>query len=188
MANATNAATWINQDSGNVEWGTPPAVIEAARKALGGVIQLDPFSSVKANELVRATKIFTKAEDGLRHPWYGTVWMNHPFSRQMNVVCIQKLIDEYDAGRVTEAVCITFASTSEKWFAPLFRFPMCFLSPRTNYYAPDGTKVRGVTKGSVVTYLGKNPKRFKEAFTGLGFFPVGIVVEEGVGVANDPVV
>lgn len=55
---------------------------------------------------------------------------------------------------------------NQKWFQPLLDFPQCYLSPRTNYYLPDGTKKTGVTKGSVVTYLGDNVDKFKEVFDG----------------------
>ena len=81
---------------------------------------------------------------------------------------IAKLVTEYEAGNVTEACCICFASTSEKWFRPLLFRPQCFLSPRTNYLLPDGTVYHGVTKGSVVTYFGYSPQRFARAFASLG--------------------
>lgn len=75
---------------------------------------------------------------------------------------------EYKAGATTQACCITYACTSERWFQPLLAFPMCFLVPRTNYYLPDGTLKRGVTKGSVVTYLGSGVARFRAHFASLG--------------------
>ena len=69
---------------------------------------------------------------------------------------------------MTASCCITFASTSERWFQPLFAYPLCFLHPRTNYLLPDGSPKRGVTKGSVVAYLGDNVGGFIEAFGPLG--------------------
>jgi len=51
-------------------------------------------------------------------------------------------------------------------------FPQCFLQPRTNYYLPDGSLKKGVTKGSVVTYMGPNLKRFREVFTKHGVVKV----------------
>jgi len=81
---------------------------------------------------------------------------------------IRKYIDEYKVGRVEQACCITYACTSEAWFRPLMRHPQCFLSPRTNYYLPDGTLKAGVTKGSVVTYLGDNLDAFADVFSKYG--------------------
>lgn len=164
-----NNAQLINQTSGEVEIYTPGRIVEAARKALGGIIELDPASSGVANRTVMALKIFTKDNDGLSMEWRAeTVWMNHPFSRKENSTWINKLIREFLRGNVGSACCITFASTSEGWFRPLMEFPQCFLSPRTNYVLPDGTVYRGVTKGSVVTYMGRDLDKFKEAFAGMG--------------------
>jgi phage N-6-adenine-methyltransferase len=166
-----NNSILINQDSGNTEWYTPSEIIEAARKTMG-IITLDPFSSVKANETVKASIFMDEYDDPLNKDWKGNVWMNHPFSREMNKLCINKLVNEYKERRVKQACCITFAATSETWFRPLLEYPQCFLHGRTNYYLPDGTKKKGVTKGSVVTYLGNDKESFYEAFKGLGTIKV----------------
>lgn len=163
-----NNAQLINATSGNVEYYTPPAIVEAARSTMGG-IDLDPASSHLANsEIVGARMYYTVSEDGLTLPWSGRVWLNHPFGRGVNELWIAKLVGEYDSGRVQQACCITYACTSEAWFQPLLDFPMCFLSPRTNYLAPDGSLVRGVTKGSVVTGIGVDLVAFVRNFTPLG--------------------
>lgn len=166
-AKALNNAVYINQTSGDVEYYTPAEIVETARRVMGA-IDLDPASSALANATVQATHYFTKADDGLRQEWHGNVWLNHPFSREENPRWIDKLCAEYTSGRVRQACCITFAATSEAWFQPLFAYPMCFLAPRTNYYLPDGSKKTGVTKGSVVTYLGANVTGFVREFSGLG--------------------
>jgi len=162
-----NNATLINQDSGNCEYYTPSHIIELAREVMTG-INLDPFSSLEANQRVNADRIFTEQDDGLKQQWQGNVWMNHPFGREMNKKAIQKLVSEYENGNVTQACCITFAATSEGWFRLLLSYPMCFIHGRTNYYLKDGTLKKGVTKGSVVTYLGKDIEKFKEVFSKIG--------------------
>jgi hypothetical protein len=78
------------------------------------------------------------------------------------------LEDEFKMGRTSEACAITYACTSEEWFQPLLNRPQCFLSPRTNYLLPDGSVLKGVTKGSVVTYYGPHIQRFAECFAHLG--------------------
>ena len=40
--------------------------------------------------------------------------------------------------------------------------------PVPNYYLPDGSVKKGVTKRSVVTYFGADASRFREAFASLG--------------------
>lgn len=160
-------AQLINQTSGEVEYYTPYEIILAARVAMGG-IDLDPASSARANQKVGASVYFDQEFDGLQWDWFGRVWMNHPFGRETNPLWINKLIREYKSGRVKQACCLTFASTSEGWFKPLFQYPMCFLRPRTNFYLPDGSLKKGVTKGSVVTYLGNNWHGFWSTFATLG--------------------
>ncbi|MEM7133208.1 MAG: DNA N-6-adenine-methyltransferase [Chloroflexota bacterium] len=162
-----NPAQLINQDSGKVEYYTPEFITHAAREVMGG-IDLDPASSPEANQRVEATEFYTLTDNGLAQRWYGRVWMNHPFGRNRNSRWINKLIWEYEVGEVEQACCLTFASTSEKWFKPLFAYPICFLSPRTNFILPDGSVKRGVTKGSVVTYLGHRVVAFVKAFSPLG--------------------
>jgi hypothetical protein len=157
----------INSDSGNDEYFTPLEIVESARNVLGG-IDLDPASSLIANQRIGATRIFTLAEDGLSQPWAGRVWMNHPFGKGSNKRWISKLCAEYASGRVAAAVCISFASTSEQWFRPLLNLPQCFLWRRTNYFLPDSSLKRGVTKGSVVTYFGLSVERFAQEFSKLG--------------------
>lgn len=182
----------VNQDSGDVEYYSPREIVSRARTVLGD-IDLDPSSSVIANQAVQAKTFFDLEKNGLLQPWFGKVWMNHPFSRSEkackprctkkrckkrgyclnedhpgNTEWIQKLTTEYDAGNIDEAICITFASTSEGWFKPLLAHPQCFVHGRVNYYLPNGKVKRGVTKGSVVTYLGNNPARFNAVFSDIG--------------------
>lgn len=164
-------AQLINQDSGKVEFYTPPEIICAARKTLGA-IDLDPASSLKANETVKAGKIFTKDDDGLIQTWRGRVWMNHPFNKYKNAQWIAKLVAEFNAGNVTSALCICYCSSSEKWFRPLLYFPQCFLHKRTNYLDYTGKVKKGVTKGSVVTFLGGNIDAFSQHFGCLGTIKV----------------
>ena len=68
--------------------------------------------------MVKATHIYTKdtkGVGGLVLPWFGKVWLNHPFSRQGNTLWVQKAVDEYQSGRVSQLINICYLSSSEKW-------------------------------------------------------------------------
>lgn len=160
-----NNAQLINQDSGDYEYYTQAFIIEAARRTMGR-IDLDPACSHDA--ILRVKALYYYSEYGLERGWFGNVWLNHPFSREFNKQWIHKLVDSYQLGYITQACCICYASTSEGWFQPLFQYMQCWLSPRTNYLLPDGSLKRGVTKGSVVTYLGNNKQGFYDNFSVYG--------------------
>lgn len=131
---------------------------------------------------------------GAGKDWYGRVWLNHPFGNAESackVGCTKKtcpkrgyhigrdlpgsadwignLVRNYKLGHMTEACNICFAATSEAWFRPLKDFPMCFIDGRTNYLDPVTLQpVSGVTKGSVVTYLGPNIDKFVKEYSEFG--------------------
>ena len=183
-----NKSQLINQTSGDTEYYTPSFIVEAARKVMcsvecrnqitlvePGKIELDPASSIQANKIVKAKRIFTIEDDGLAQEWKAkTIWLNHPFSRKGNKLWIDKLVASYELYKF-QACCITYACTSESWFQPLLQFPQCFLHPRTNYLLPDGSVKRGVTKGSVVTYLGWSDDYLAEDYFAEVFSEFGVV-------------
>lgn len=170
-----NASQLINQTSGVVEYYTPSEIIEAAREAMGS-IELDPASSANANEIVKAQRYFNQEQDGLKQTWYAsTVWVNWPFGRRLNDLWVNKILEQYRISGEQQIICICYACTSEKWFRPLLAYPQCYLHGRTNYRLPSGEVLRGVTKGSVVTYLGANIDRFARIFEKLGTIKVKYV-------------
>jgi len=64
--------------SNDSDYGTPQAIVESARKVMGG-IALDPASSEEHNRLVRAKHIYTAADDGFAKPWRArSVFLNPP--------------------------------------------------------------------------------------------------------------
>lgn len=183
----------VNQDSGDCEHYTPEELMLLTHRVLGH-IDLDPASNELANEVVRAKSYFTKHDNGLSKPWFGKVWMNHPFHKGENAckanckkkTCINRghcitenipsnydwtsyLANEYEEGRVDEAICITFSSMSEVWMTePLLPRLQCFPRGRIHYRKPDGTINKQATKGSVLTYFGKNGDKFKQVFSEIG--------------------
>ncbi|MCA9368140.1 hypothetical protein KC887_07860 [Candidatus Kaiserbacteria bacterium] len=126
--------------------------------------------------------------------WYGRIWMNHPFGNTEracspkctkktcqkrgwhthediagNTEWVRRIVNDYLAGYTVEACVLTFAATSEAWFTPLKQCPMCLIDGRINYLDPVTLKpVKGVTKGSVVTYLGENRHGFVREYSQFG--------------------
>ncbi|WP_446444847.1 hypothetical protein [Shewanella sp. 1180_01] len=185
-----NNANLINQSNAEqgFEYYTPQPWPQLASQLMGG-IDLDPASNDIANASINAKTIFTKEIDGLSQPWHGTVWMNHPFHRGEqpcptkckkkacikrghhidkpipgNSDWINKVIYEYESGHIKEAVIITFCNSSEGWLLPLLKYSQCFPHGRVHYKKADGSKADSCTKGSVITYIGKNIAEFARLF------------------------
>ncbi|PNH08818.1 hypothetical protein TSOC_004620 [Tetrabaena socialis] len=95
------------------EWYTPDAFLALVRRMFApGGIDLDPCSSVAANTRVGATRIITSEEDGLhpRHEYAGNVFANPPFgasgNRSTQSLFFERVVQEYEAGRVRQAVVL----------------------------------------------------------------------------------
>jgi ParB family transcriptional regulator, chromosome partitioning protein len=156
--------------SESVEWYTPKKFIEAVRSVLGG-IDLDPASCAQANSVVGAARYYTNEDDGLSLPWYGKVFLNPPYGKEGGKSNQEKwsrrLIDEFTAGRVSEAILLVNASTETLWFQPLWAYPLCFVRGRIDFWRPNGNTSHP-THGSVFVYFGRKPQNFLAAFRTLG--------------------
>lgn len=161
------------QGTGENEWYTPREYLTLAREVMGG-IDLDPATSEIANEVVQAAQIFTMNDDGLRKEWHGNVWMNPPYSQPHIQKFIEKLSDEYKAGRTTQAIALTHNYTDTAWFhlAAENCKAICFTRGRIAFTSPDGDKA-APTQGQAFFYFGKDVEKFASIFS-----PVGFVVEK----------
>jgi len=160
---------WVSAftSSESVEWYTPKAYVEAAHEVMGG-IDLDPASCLKANQTVRSTRYFTKEDDGLQHDWPGRVWLNPPYGGTCPNF-IEKLIEQYEAGVIQEAITLLNAhSTDTNWFKPLWEYTLCFTDHRIKFVHPDEMEKTSSTHGSVFVYLGPNAGKFDDVFSQFG--------------------
>jgi DNA N-6-adenine-methyltransferase (Dam) len=160
----------VQFSSESVEWYTPLQYIEAARRVLGK-IDLDPASCASANSTVKASRFFTIDDDGLSRDWVcETLFVNPPYGRRGAIsnqaLWSARLISEFNAGHITTgAILLVNACTSEKWFQPLYQYPICFTNHRIRFYNGNGTQP---TKGNAFIYFGNEPERFFREFMNLG--------------------
>lgn len=145
-----------------VEWYTPPEVIERTVRLLGS-IDLDPCSEGADPPNVPAAQHFTEADDGLSREWCGRVYMNPPYGRVIGE-WVQKLVDEYRAGRVHEGIALVPARTDTRWFRLLGDSTLCFVRGRLRFSSHMGS----APFPSTVAYLGRRPGAFAKAFSDLG--------------------
>jgi len=159
--------------SSNNEWYTPHKYIEAAREVMGD-IDLDPASCELANKTVQAKQYYTKEDNGLMQRWYGRVWCNPPYGRTQGGVSMshqkafaEKLLREYAAGAIEQAVMLSLGNPNSSWFQPFFDFTLCFLRGRIHFARPDGSEGDFGFPLAFV-YLGPNEHRFIEVFSRFG--------------------
>ena len=155
-------------NSGDYEWYTPPEYIHAARDVLGA-IDLDPASSDRAQQAVRAARYFTKNDDGLKGAWHGRVWLNPPFAQPLISEFVAKIVAEHNAGRIDAAIMLTNNSTDTGWFheALAASDAICFTRGRIKFYKDEGEKAAPL-QGQAFFYFGDDVVGFVERFSGIG--------------------
>lgn len=164
---AANHAPSLDPNYDGDEWYTPVEYIEAARRVMGG-IDVDPASCDAAQRIVRAGEYYTKDDDGLCVTWYGRVWLNPPYSTPLIQEFVSKVIGDYDAGHVDQAVVLTNNSSDTRWFHQLLsRFPTCFTRGRVQFWRPDSS-VFGARQGQALFYLGDQRMAFVREFSQFG--------------------
>jgi len=119
-------------DSGNDTVGTHPDLWRPIARHIGG-FDLDPAAGCEPSPI--ADDRYTKEDDGLTSPWYGTVWLNPPFSNKG--LWYKRLVDHYNNGDVKRAVALGPGDISTDWFHNWFTTSdkIAFLDGRDWYLA-----------------------------------------------------
>lgn len=156
------------------DWHTPSWVIEMVREVLGE-IELDPASSVQANEAVKAKRFFDQATDGLRYCWHAeTVFLNPPFGKSGNDslagIWIERMAKIYRAGCFREGIALTHTRSGYEWWEKLSReFPICMTRQKIDFIpAAPRTKTSGSKTSQTFFYFGKNLSVFSRVFSRIG--------------------
>ncbi len=154
--------------TGENDWYTPEEYIDAARCVLGD-IDLDPATSEVAQAVVKAKQYFTKETDGLSKEWNGRVWLNPPYSMPDIQCFVEKIVDEFTSGKVSEAIVLTNNSSDTRWFHALLNSSgiACLPTSRVKFYNPD-SEVMATRQGQTLFYFGENKAKFSEVFSSFG--------------------
>jgi phage N-6-adenine-methyltransferase len=155
--------------TGENEWYTPQEHIDRAARVLGG-IDLDPASSLHAQEKVRAKRFFDVEKNGLNQEWQGTVWLNPPYAQPLIGQFMAKLCEEVSAGRTTAAIALTHNYTDTRWFQDTAEVAaaICFTRGRIRFYSPSG-EIAAPTQGQAFFYFGNDADTFADEFQHVGF-------------------
>ena len=155
-------------------WFTPPKYLDSVRQVIGS-IDLDPFTSEKANEIVGARYIFTFENSAFETTWdvdkKVRVFMNPPYSAGLCGRAIDRFVEQYQAKNFVEGIVLVNNATDTRWFNALINHcsAICFTDHRISFWNADRKNVSGNTRGQAFFYFGKKLKKFKTTFEKHGF-------------------
>jgi len=145
------------------------------------VFDLDPASHPAAQAVVRATRYVTVEEDGLAQEWHGRVWLNPPYAATVVAAFVDKLIGEYQAGRLMAAVVLVNNCTDTRWGQRLLRAScaVCFPAGRVPFWAP-GRASSSPLQGQMIAAVGGKAGTFAAHFDAVGVVLPGPATRGGV--------
>lgn len=156
------------------EWYTPFELIESVRLCLG-TIELDPASCASANQVVRATRYYTRDNDGLRQPWTfndqpARVWLNPPYKTPVFQQFMERTVRAITEDEVTALILITTNRTETGWYQDLLAATtrICILGSRLSFWRPGLHPTGTARAGHTLFYYGSEPDRFRRIFTRWG--------------------
>jgi len=142
MANMGNE----NANVTTTTWLTPPHILAAL-----GEFDLDPCSPLN-RPWDTAKHHYTVDDDGLIQPWFGRVWCNPPYGREM-IPFLEKMV-MHDGG----GIVLIFARTETKAFFDYVwdrADAILFLKGRLQFHYPDGRKGESAGSPSVLIAYGR---------------------------------
>lgn len=132
------------------EWYTPAPIVDAAREALGGVIDLDPATCVLAQERVKARVIGTMKHPATIDAWRNarTVFLNPPTPPRNWWDMLSVWFDDSEAGvGRTRAVYVAYSieqiQQSHRWHSPMLSHRVIIPERRIAY---DQTREAAIEK------------------------------------------
>lgn len=165
----------VQHTSGADGWRTPDPILERVRSVFGGIIDVDPASSVEANATVDATFIYTEKSDGLAGPWGGwnpdhptKVYCNPPGGkypkghelggRSKTALFWDKLMAELTLGHIDQAIFMCFSISSlqvlqGRGARSVTSFPMCIPAKRLAFIDPTDAERDGPSHANAIIYV-----------------------------------
>jgi hypothetical protein len=136
-----------NRNVTTTTWLTPPHILKAL-----GEFDLDPCASLD-RPWDTAKHHYTIEDDGLMMPWFGRVWCNPPYGKEMNPF-LEKMVSHDGGGMV-----LIFARTETKAFFDYVwdrADAILFLKGRLKFHKPDGSEGDTAGSPSVLIAYGQN--------------------------------
>jgi phage N-6-adenine-methyltransferase len=154
--------------TGEVEWYTPPDILDGVRSVMGK-IDCDPASSEMAQETVKAERYYTAENNGLEQPWEGDVFLNPPYAMPLIEQFAARSVKAIEARECKQITILTNNSTDTDWFQSLCRACelVCFTDGRVRFYNNEGETLQA-RQGQSIFYWGPNRQQFIDTFKSAG--------------------
>jgi ParB family chromosome partitioning protein len=167
----------VSHNSGENEWYTPVAYIEAARAVMGG-IDTDPASCAQANATVKADKYYDSKADGLAQKWHGRVFMNPPYAQPLIANFARAVAAKFSNKEITEAIVLVNNATETEWFNKMIKHAsaICFPNGRIRFVNKEGKPGGAPLQGQAVLYFGSKIQKFISEFKSFGW--IGRIADE----------
>jgi DNA N-6-adenine-methyltransferase (Dam) len=138
-----------------------------------GGIDLDPASSDRANQHVRAGQYYTARRSGLAHDWFGRVWLNPPYAMPLIRQFVARMCTAFVAGQFSEGILLTNSATDTTWWDLAHRTSQatCLTRGRIRFLeAKEGELVERPAPmlGQTFFYFGVQRDSFAEVFAQFG--------------------
>lgn len=129
-----------------VEWYTPPSIF----KMLGVKFDLDPCHPGRdVIDWIPTICWYIKEDDGLVKPWYGKVWLNPPYGRELSR-WLAKMHNHRNG------IALVFARTDTAWFHDYVAQAdaVLFLKKRVRFVDAQGNQGDSPNCGSMLVAWG----------------------------------
>lgn len=159
----------VAQSTGENEWYTPIAYIDSAR-AVMGTIDVDPATTAKQNEEIKATVFYTKENSGLGQPWRGNVWMNPPYSQPLVSEFCNSFGQKYDTGEIVQG-CVLINNITDTAVGQRLLCTcsvVCFPDKRIPFIDKQGKSSGAPLQGQMIIYCGDRDQSFLNEFSQFG--------------------
>ena len=158
-------STYIGGDDA-CEWYTPAAIVEAARRTMGG-IDLDPYSCPLANESINAERIFTEEDPAEDHEWRGRLSINPPFDTGNMRYVAMRLAEGADYHQAILICNVNYETQAGALMLDVCE-SYCLVQERVRFRHFGGERTSGLSIPQVVYGFEVNREAFRREFSSFG--------------------
>lgn len=152
-------------DMSNDSWSTPEWLIDLCIDIVGP-FDVDPASNEMARKIVAARTYYTRDTNGLDKSWFGNVWLNPPYSKDLVKAFGKKALAEWERGEISNMFVLVNTRSSASWWRGFAAEAnaTAFLAQRVQFWHPDGRRADRPRFAQTLFYFGPRVERFCEVF------------------------